>query len=300
MTRERVVVDTNVLISALLFRTSKSSLALEHITSESDLIASRQTLDELSSTLLRDKFERYLPKTDRLVLLNRLLPLFDLVEVLERVQQSRDPKDDKFLEVALNGSAGLIITGDEDLLVLDPFRSVRIVTPSDYLLRAKTHATVVVLMGTTGSGKTTVGQLLARELSWEFADADDFHSAANKEKMSKGVGLTDEDRTPWLESLRVRINEWIERGENAVLACSALKQAYRDTLSVGAEVKWVYLKGSYDEISARLAARTGHYAKADLLASQFAVLEEPKDALAVSVEQTPEAIAGEIRGRLGL
>jgi gluconokinase len=159
---------------------------------------------------------------------------------------------------------------------------------------------VIVLMGTTGTGKTTVGQVLARDLGWEFADADDFHSAANKEKMGKGIGLTDADRAPWLEALRAKIREWIAHGERAVLACSALKQTYRETLSVGPEVRWVYLKGSYEEISARLAARTGHYAKADLLASQFAALEEPKDALTVSVDQAPEAIAGEIRRGLGL
>jgi gluconokinase len=159
---------------------------------------------------------------------------------------------------------------------------------------------LIVLMGTTGAGKTTMGQILARELGWEFADADDFHAAANKEKMSKGIGLTDEDRAPWLDALCAKISGWIAQGGNGVLACSALKQAYRDKLNVGPEVRWVYLKGSYEEISERLAARTGHYAKADLLASQFAVLEEPKDAEIVRVGQPPEAIVAEIRSRLRL
>ena len=159
---------------------------------------------------------------------------------------------------------------------------------------------VVILMGTTGAGKTTAGEMLAAQMGWEFADADNFHSAANVEKMSKGIGLTDEDRKPWLDSLKTKILGWIRDKENAVLACSALKQSYRNELSVGAQVKWVYLKGSYEEIAARVAARKGHYAKAGLVESQFAVLEEPTDALIVDVCRSPEEIVREIRKGLGL
>jgi gluconokinase len=159
---------------------------------------------------------------------------------------------------------------------------------------------VVILMGTTGAGKTTAGEMLAAQMGWEFADADNFHSAANVEKMSKGIALTDEDRKPWLDSLREQTLRWVLQGQNAVLACSALKQTYRDELSVGPDVKWVYLKGSYEEIAARVAARKGHYAKAGLVESQFAVLEEPKDALIVDVSGTPEQIVAEIRKGLRL
>jgi gluconokinase len=159
---------------------------------------------------------------------------------------------------------------------------------------------VLILMGTTGAGKTTVGEILSRELRWEFADADNFHSPANVEKMSKGIGLTDEDRKPWLDALRTKIAQWIADGKNGILACSALKKAYREELTVGPEVKWIYLKGTFDEISKRVAARQGHYAKQDLVVSQFAVLEEPTEAMAVDVSRSPEEIATEVRQRLGI
>jgi gluconokinase len=159
---------------------------------------------------------------------------------------------------------------------------------------------ILILMGTTGAGKTTVGEILSRDLGWEFADADKFHSPANVEKMSKGIGLTDEDRKPWLDALRDKILRWIARGENGILACSALKKAYRDELSVGPQVKWIYLKGSFEEISKRVAERKGHYAKQDLVVSQFAALEEPADALTIDVDRSPEEIAADILRRLGL
>jgi gluconokinase len=159
---------------------------------------------------------------------------------------------------------------------------------------------ILILMGTTGAGKTTVGEILSRELGWEFADADNFHSPENVEKMSKGIGLTDADRKPWLDALRAKIAQWIAAGKNGILACSALKKSYRDELSVGPEVKWVYLKGSFEEISKRVAARKGHYAKQDLVISQFAALEEPADAIIIDVDHTPEEIATEVRRRLGL
>jgi gluconokinase len=159
---------------------------------------------------------------------------------------------------------------------------------------------VIILMGVTGAGKTTVGSLLARQLGWEFADADDFHSAANIEKMHQGKALTDTDRAPWLQSLGDRILQWINSGENAVLACSALKEGYRRELSVSDEVKWVYLKGNPEVIRRRVSGRLGHFAGASLLASQIADLEEPSNAIVIDVEETPEEIVARIRTRLGL
>lgn len=154
---------------------------------------------------------------------------------------------------------------------------------------------ILILMGPTGAGKTTVGEILSRQLGWEFADADDFHSPENVAKMSRGVGLTDEDRKPWLAALRRKIEQWIDAGQNGILACSALKEAYRKALSAGPQVKWVYLKGSFEEISQRVAARQGHYAKKELVVSQFAALEEPTEAITIDVNRSPEEIAREIR-----
>jgi gluconokinase len=155
-------------------------------------------------------------------------------------------------------------------------------------------------MGVTGSGKTTVALLLAEHLGWTFADADDFHPPANVEKIAHGVPLTDEDRRPWLARLRIQITNWIANGQNAVLACSALKRTYRQELSVGPEVRFVYLKGSPDLIARRLRLRRGHFADEKILASQFADLEEPETAVTVEISQTPEKIVAEIRKRLGL
>ena len=159
---------------------------------------------------------------------------------------------------------------------------------------------VVVIMGVTGSGKTTVGTLLAQQLGWEFADADSYHSAANKEKMHQGIPLDDADRAPWLASLRQAIQQWIAKNENVVLACSALKNSYRAELSVGSDVKFVYLKGSFELIRQRLGQRHGHFASDSILAGQFADLEEPGDAVAVDIDQSVEAIVSEIRNKLGL
>jgi gluconokinase len=153
---------------------------------------------------------------------------------------------------------------------------------------------IVILMGVTGSGKTTVGELLAARLGWEFADADSFHPAANVEKMSRGIPLDDADRAPWLAALHSNIIEWTASGRNVVLACSALKRSYREQLEIGPEVKLVYLKGSYDLIARRLHARHGHFAGEQILAGQFADLEEPDDAIVVSVGAPPEEIVGEI------
>jgi len=159
---------------------------------------------------------------------------------------------------------------------------------------------IAIVMGVTGSGKTTVGRLLAEQLGWTFADADDFHPRANVEKMERGVPLNDDDRAPWLDRLRVQIMNWIANGQSAVLACSALKRNYRQELSVGPEVRFVYLKGSPELIAKRLRLRRGHFADEKILAGQFADLEEPETAVTVDIAQTPEKIVAEIREKLGL
>ena len=159
---------------------------------------------------------------------------------------------------------------------------------------------IVLLMGPTGSGKTTVGHLLAAELGWEFVDGDTFHPPQNVEKMRHGIPLGDAERAPWLERLRGEITKWIAERRKIVVACSALKQVYRERLLVGPEVSLVYLKGTYDQILERLRRREGHFAGEDLLASQFTDLEEPQDAVTVDIGQTPEMVVGEIRKRLEL
>jgi gluconokinase len=157
---------------------------------------------------------------------------------------------------------------------------------------------VVLLMGVSGAGKTTVGKLLASQLGWEFADADDYHSASNVEKMRRGIPLTDADRGPWLESLRSLIVAWIANGKNGVLACSALKKAYRDKLVVGPEVRVVYLKADRELLLERLRGRHGHYMKEGMLDSQIATLEEPDGAIVVEARGAAEEIVREIRLRL--
>jgi gluconokinase len=159
---------------------------------------------------------------------------------------------------------------------------------------------IVIVMGVVGSGKTTVGRLLAQQLNWEFADADDFHPAVNIEKIRHGIPLGDEDRQPWLDRLREAILGWIARGRNVVLACSALKRAYRKTLDAGPEVKFVYLKGSATLIAERLRSRHGHFAGEQILASQLSDLEEPESALTVDIAATPAQIVDKIRKGLGL
>lgn len=158
----------------------------------------------------------------------------------------------------------------------------------------------MIVMGVTGAGKTTIGELFAAQLGWEFVDADSFHSALNKEKIHQGIALTDADRAPWLQSMRDAITRWIADKQNVALACSALKSTYRQELAVNADVKFVYLKGSYQLIAKRLQARHGHYASESILASQFSTLEEPEDAVVVDIDQAPEEIVMEIRLKLGL
>jgi gluconokinase len=159
---------------------------------------------------------------------------------------------------------------------------------------------VVIIMGTTGAGKTTIGTMLAAQLNWQFADADGFHPPANIEKMSHGIPLNDADRAPWLAAMRRAILEWIAAGKNDILACSALKRAYRDELRPSPEVKIVYLKGSYALFAERIRRRHGHFAGEGILAGQFADLEEPDDAITIDAAKSPEEIVAGIRKQLGL
>jgi gluconokinase len=160
---------------------------------------------------------------------------------------------------------------------------------------------VIVVMGPTGSGKTTIGSLLAARLGWAFVDADEFHSAANKDKMHRGIPLTDADRLPWLQSIHDQIERWLAEKRSVVLACSALKQSYRNLLWSGSsDIRLIYLKGSYDLIYQRLLARKGHFANEHILAGQFADLEEPADAITVDIGPSPEEIVDELCARLKL
>ena len=158
---------------------------------------------------------------------------------------------------------------------------------------------VIVVMGVCGSGKTTVGVRLAERLGWEFYDADDFHSPENKRKMSQGIPLTDEDRLPWLAALQAQIRTCESEGRNIVLACSALREAFRRSLASAAkEIRYVYLYGDKTVIEARLAVRKHHYMNPDLLDSQFETLEEPEGAIRVDVAGTPDEIVSEILAAL--
>jgi gluconokinase len=149
---------------------------------------------------------------------------------------------------------------------------------------------IVVVMGVSGCGKTVVGTALARALGWPFLDGDDFHPPANVAKMASGSPLDDADRWPWLDRLSREMGTILARGGNAVLACSALKNAYRDRLAACAkaptDVRFVHLKADFDTIAARLAARRHRYMPAALLASQFATLEEPADAIVIDASMT--------------
>jgi len=154
---------------------------------------------------------------------------------------------------------------------------------------AGTAEVVVVLMGVSGSGKTTVGRALAAELGWTFLDADDFHPAANVARMAAGVPLTDEDRWPWLDRVVAALHERRARGEHVVLACSALKEAYRARLAAAGDVRFVHLAGDRDVLAARLASRAGHYMPASLLDSQLATLEPPGNAVPVDIRDPVHA-----------
>jgi len=160
---------------------------------------------------------------------------------------------------------------------------------------------LILLMGVTGSGKSTVGRLLASALDWPFYDADDFHSPANIHKMASGIPLTDEDRRPWLEQLQKLVAEHTSTRTNAVLACSALKAAYREFISSGSgEVITVYLKAQPGLIRSRLARRAGHFMPPALLESQFEALEEPQGALSLPARWPPDRIVRSIRKSIGI
>ena len=157
----------------------------------------------------------------------------------------------------------------------------------------------VIVMGVAGSGKTTVGELLAKELGWSFHDADGFHPPENIEKMTNGIPLTDSDRIPWLAALHDLISTSLKENRLAVLACSALKESYRQKLLEGNEgVQIVYLKGSYDLLWSRLSLRKDHYMKPQMLRSQFEALEEPANALTVDVSMPVKDIVNEVLKQL--
>lgn len=160
---------------------------------------------------------------------------------------------------------------------------------------------VVVIFGVSGAGKTTIGQLLAEELGWRFYEGDDFHSQTNIDRMHHGIPLTDEDRRPWLKSLRKLIKRCVGAGENAVLACSALKEAYRRRLRVNADAKLVFLRGDYELIANQLRQRRSHFMNPALLQSQFADLEEPQPTegvLMIELGRTPRELVKEIKTKL--
>ena len=161
---------------------------------------------------------------------------------------------------------------------------------------------VIVLMGVSGSGKTTVGEILARRLGWPFMEGDSLHSEEEVEKMTSGHPLTDADREPWLERVAAWIDQRIDAGENGIITCSALKRSYRAVLDRRREgVEFVYLSGSEAQIAARLAERHGHFMPASLLGSQFHDLEPPSSgepAITIDIGPPPDVIAQEIIDRL--
>ena len=162
---------------------------------------------------------------------------------------------------------------------------------------------IVVVCGVAGVGKTTIGRLLAQELAGEFYDADDFHPAANIEKMKAGIPLTDEDRRPWLDRLGQLVKRCLAAHENAVVACSALKRAYRECLRVNEEVQIVFLRASRARVAEHLQRRRGHFMPAALLGSQFTDLEEPQPdehVLTVDVEGSPHDVTSLIKTKLSL
>lgn len=171
------------------------------------------------------------------------------------------------------------------------------------------HSMIILVMGVSGSGKTTIGKLLADSLDWEFSDADAFHSPENVDKMRRGIPLSEADRMPWLQDLQTAIKHWLQENKNVVLACSALKDSYRQFLVLdsdgfaiakGERIKLVYLKGSYELIQMRLQERQNHYMSEKLLNSQFDTLEEPLNTISMDVAQPPQLIVQNIRTALGI
>jgi gluconokinase len=159
---------------------------------------------------------------------------------------------------------------------------------------------IIVVMGVTASGKSTVGKRLALELGWRFLEGDDFHSPENIEKLRLAKPLGDEDRKPWLQAIQETIRATHARGENAVIACSALKERYRRTLQLSEQVIFVYLKATIPLIQERLKKRVGHFMNPSLLQSQFDTLEEPEDALQIDAGLTPAEIVQAIRNELSV
>ncbi|CAN0642175.1 gluconokinase [Burkholderia cepacia] len=162
---------------------------------------------------------------------------------------------------------------------------------------------ILIAMGVSGAGKSRIGEMLAERLSCSYTDGDAFHSAANKEKMHHGIPLTDDDRWPWLRTIRAAIEEKQRAGETAVFTCSSLKRSYRDVLrGTDTDVRFVYLKGSFDVLHERLKSRTGHFFDPSLLKSQLDTLEEPgpDEAIQVSIELTPEQIVDQVMLKIGI
>ncbi len=160
---------------------------------------------------------------------------------------------------------------------------------------------IIIVMGVSGSGKTTIGSLLAKELGWPFYEGDELHPPSNIEKMKHGIPLTDEDREPWLNKIQKLIDQLTRKHQQAVIACSALKESYRKKIKANnQEVRFVYLKGDAALIASRMKHRHGHFMPPDLLASQFATLEEPENVLSVDVSPPPQEIVDSIKKSLPL
>jgi carbohydrate kinase (thermoresistant glucokinase family) len=193
--------------------------------------------------------------------------------------------------VEIFGLAGKCIETGFDFLDYDEGRDPQRTRPWE--LRANS---VILLMGVAGSGKSTVGELLAKALGWQFKDADEFHPPENIAKMSSGIPLTDEDRKPWLDAIRRHIEACRERQENAVLTCSALKERYRSALGVEEpDVRLVYLRGTREVLRERINQRVNHFMKPEMLDSQLAALEEPVTAFTLDVSAGPEQLVQAIR-----
>lgn len=160
---------------------------------------------------------------------------------------------------------------------------------------------IIVLMGVSGSGKSTVGRLLAARLGWSFFEGDDFHTPANIDKMSRGVPLSDEDRLPWLARIKSEVDSYCENGLDAVWACSALREQYRTFLADGiADIRFIYMKGDREVIRERIDGRQGHYMKAQMLDSQLASLEEPDAVMVTDIRNSPQEIVSGITRELSL
>lgn len=159
---------------------------------------------------------------------------------------------------------------------------------------------VLIVMGVAGCGKTSVGRMLSEKLGWKYYEGDDYHPKENVEKMSNGIPLNDDDRKPWLLKLRSIIEDALSQGINIIITCSALKESYREILKVNKEVKFIYLKGSYELIEARMKLRKNHFMKPGMLKSQFEALQEPADAITIEIDQSLEDIQKNILSEIKL